>query len=72
MVELHVAKKINANAKIQLIDITGKAVYTGNAVMNYGALQKTVTASSVLANGIYMVRIIVNDKIYKTPLVYQK
>ena len=54
------------------MDITGKAVYTENAAMNNGALQKTVTPSSLLANGIYMVRIIVNDKIYRTPLVYAK
>ncbi len=71
-VELHLAEKINAPAKIQLIDMTGKTVYTENAVMNNGALQKTVAASSVLANGIYMVRIIVNNKIYKTELVYAK
>src|SRR6266496_3722202 len=64
VVELHLAEKINVKATIQLMDMTGKTVYTENAVMINGTIQKTVTASSVWANGIYIVRIIVNNKIF--------
>ena len=70
VVELHIAEKISADAKIQLLDMTGKTVYTGNAVMNNGSIQKTITAPSILANGIYMVRVIVHAQAYKTQLVY--
>jgi len=66
---IEAVEKINANAKIQLIDITGK---TENAEINYGALQKTINVSSALTKGIYIVRIIVNDKVYKTQLLYEK
>jgi hypothetical protein len=72
VVELNIADKIDVNAKIQLIDITGKTVLSENAVMFDGALQKTITVSSTLAKGMYMVRVVVNDKTYKTPLVYEK
>src|SRR6266498_5568470 len=72
VVELHLAEKINGKATIQLMDMTGKTVYSENAVMINGTIQKTVTASSVWANGIYIVRIIVNNKIYKAQLVYEK
>ena len=43
-----------------------------NSVMYNGALQKTIAVSSTLAKGMYMVRIVVNNKTYKTPLVYEK
>ena len=69
---IEAVEKKNATAKIQLIDITGKAVQTENAEINYGALQKTINVSSALRKGIYMVRIIVNSKGYKTQLIYEK
>ena len=72
MLRLNVAEKINGKAQIQLIDITGKTVHSENAVMYNGALQKTITVSSTLAKGMYMVRIVVNNKTYKTPLIYAK
>gem|GEM_PF-1736132 len=72
MLELNISDKINGTAKIQLIDITGKTVQTENAEIKNGALQKTITLSSALTKGIYMVRIIVNDKIYKTQFIYEK
>ena len=34
---IEAVEKKNANAKIQLIDITGKTVQTENAEINYGA-----------------------------------
>jgi len=72
MLRLNVAEKINGKTHIQLIDITGKTVHSENAVMYNGALQKTITLSSTLAKGMYMVRVAVNNKTYKTPLVYEK
>jgi hypothetical protein len=42
IVELHLAEKINAGAKIQLIDMRGKTVQTENGEINRGTLQKTM------------------------------
>ena len=52
--------------------MTGKTVQTEDAVIGNGKLQKTITVSSSLAKGIYMVRIVINDKTYKAPLIYEK
>jgi hypothetical protein len=72
VVELNLVQKINAKAQIQLIDMTGKTVQLENAVVNNGSLQKTIIASSSLTQGVYMVRILVNDKVYKTQMVLAK
>jgi hypothetical protein len=72
VVELHLAEKINAGAKIQLIDMTGRTVQTENGEINRGTLQKTMNISSTLPKGIYMTRILVNDRVYTTKVVYEK
>jgi hypothetical protein len=72
MLDLRVDDKINGTAVIQLIDMTGKTVQTQNAAIYRGTLQKTIKVSSALSKGIYLVRIIVNDKVYKTHLLYEK
>jgi hypothetical protein len=72
VVELNVGEKINTNAKIQLVDFTGRTVQTENAELNDGSLKKTVNISSALAKGIYMVRIMANGRVYTAKLVYEK
>ena len=72
VVEMHLADKINAKTKIQLIDMTGKTIQSENAEVNKGSLQKIISLSPAVTKGIYLVRIIVNDKIYKTEVIYSK
>ena len=72
MVDLHLAEKINATAKLQLIDITGRTVYVGSATINNGVLQKKVSISSSLSAGLYTVEIIANGKTYFSKLMYGK
>ena len=72
VVELQVAEKINATAKIQLMNLEGQVVQAETALMNNGAVKQSVNVSPALSNGIYMVRISVNNKTYITRLVYQK
>ncbi len=72
VVELHLAEKINGKATIQLMDMTGKTVYSENGTINNGVLRKNVSLSSSLAKGMYMARTIVNNKTYKAQLVYEK
>lgn len=68
----HLPENINANAKIQLVDIVGKTIYTDNAALNSGTFQKTIVTPAALANGLYIVRVIVNEKTYMTQLVFEK
>jgi len=70
--EMHLEEKLNTKAKIQLIDMTGKTIQSENAEVNKGSLQKIISLSPAVTKGIYLVRIIVNDKIYKTEVIYSK
>ncbi len=72
IVSLRLTEKINATAKLEVMDRTGRLVHTGTAVVNNGLLQKNVTLSSVFAAGIYTVRVIANGKIYISKLMYQR
>jgi hypothetical protein len=47
-------------------------VQTENAEVNNGLLQKAMNLSSSFAKGIYLTRILVNDKVYTMKLVYEK
>ena len=72
VIELHLANNISTNAKIELVNMMGQTVSTDNANINNGMLYKNVSISSSLAAGIYIARIIVNNKTYATKLVYEK
>ncbi|HEX8676510.1 MAG TPA: T9SS type A sorting domain-containing protein, partial [Segetibacter sp.] len=72
MVELHLSNNINANAKIELLNMMGQTVSTINASINNGTLYKNVSISSSLAAGMYIAKITVNNKTYLARVVYQK
>jgi len=72
MLELKIGDRTNLRAQIQLVDILGRTVYSENTKMNNGFLQKSITVSSAVAHGTYLVKVVVNDKIYKAQVVYQK
>ena len=72
LVELQIAEKINANTKIQIMDIAGRVVQTETAWMSDGSIRQSVTALTALSDGIYVVSVIVNNKAYITRLIYQK
>src|SRR5207249_3479147 len=61
VIELHLANNINANAKLELINMMGQTVSAENANVSNGLLQKNVSVSSSLAKGIYIVKIVVNN-----------
>jgi hypothetical protein len=69
---LQVEENTNAKAKIQLVNMMGKTVYTDDAEMGNGLLQKTIFTPSSFANGLYIVRVIVDDKLYKTQLIFSR
>ncbi len=69
---LQVDGSINAVAKIQLVNMMGKTVYTETAEVNNGALLKTINTPSTFANGSYIVRVLVDDKLYKTQVIFNR
>ena len=72
MIDLRLRERINSTARIELIDVTGRTVYIGNAPATNGVLQKQLFVPSALASGIYMVKVLVNNEAYLSRLVYQK
>ena len=69
---LQLPENIDANAKIQLVNMIGKTVYTEDAEMGNGLLQKAISTPNSFPNGLYMVRVIVNNKVYKTQLIFSR
>jgi hypothetical protein len=72
MPELKVGARSNSKAQIQLVDMFGRTVCSEDTKMHNGFLQKSISVSSALAHGTYLVEVVVNDKIYKAQVVYQK
>jgi iduronate 2-sulfatase len=72
VIDLNIAEKINTNAKIELANMMGQTVSTENGSISNGKLQRTVSMPSSLSKGIYMVKVIVNDKVYMAKLIYEK
>jgi hypothetical protein len=71
VIQLSISNEPDGNAKIQMVDVLGRIVHTEHANLSSGKLQKTVTMPSQVTRGVYMLRIIVNDKAYQTKLIYQ-
>jgi len=63
---------INAKAKIKLVDMVGKTLYVEDAEMVNGLLQKTILTPSSFANGIYVVMVIIDEKLYTKHLILDK
>lgn len=72
IIELGLSDNVNANAKIELVNMMGQRVSEENANINNGVLRKTVSISSSLAKGIYMIKVIANNKMYVSKLIYEK
>jgi hypothetical protein len=72
MADLHFAERINATAKLQLIDITGRTFFVENAVINNGYCKRKFRFLLRFSSGIYTVEIIPNGKSYFSKLMYAK
>ncbi len=69
---MQIEAAVNAKATIQLFNMMGKMVYTDDAEVADGVLQKTITTPNSFANGIYIIRVIIDDKLYKTQLIFSR
>ncbi len=61
-----------APVAIQLFDMNGKMVLHQNAGLVSGILQKQLTLPSSLSNGLYLVRITANGKVFNRKLIVNK
>jgi hypothetical protein len=72
IINLHLLNNNSTKAKIELVNLLGQTVYTENGSINNGKLQQTVSMPSVAAHGMYIVRVIANNKVYQQKLIYTK
>jgi hypothetical protein len=72
VIDLHMPQNISANAKIELINMMGQAAYRETASISNGKLQKSISMPSWLSQGVYVIKVIVNGKVYVAKLIYQK
>ncbi len=72
MLELQLGNLSNSKARIQLTDMAGKIVHTVETKMNNGMMQKLISMPGTLANGNYVVNVLIDNTVYKTRLVYAK
>lgn len=68
--------KIESNwtgvSQIQLIDITGKAVYTASERLENGSNQIKLNIPETIGNGIYIIKLIAKDEVINEKLIIKK
>jgi hypothetical protein len=72
VINLRLSSNNSMKAKIELINMMGQTVYAENGSSANGKLQRTISISSSLARGMYIVKITANNKIYQEKLIYAK
>ena len=71
VVDLQLNNEVNAEAKIEVINLMGQVIYYKTSVMLNGKLQEKVKLNSAFT-GIYLVRVIVCDEAFNQQIVYEK
>jgi hypothetical protein len=72
VIKLHVPGNMNATAKIELVNLIGQTVATESGNISNGTLLKTMFIPSSLNNGMYILKIVANNRRYVERLIYQK
>ena len=62
---------MNAEAKIEVINLLGQVVYNKTSSLIRGKLQSAIKLNDE-ADGIYLVRVIVKEHIYSLPIILEK
>ena len=71
-IRLNLGTAVAAPVAIQLFDMNGKMVLNQNAGLVSGLLQKQLTLPSSLSNGLYLVRITADGKVFNRKLIVNK
>lgn len=70
--DLSLNEKSTSTATIKILNLLGQIIYSENVSVTDGELKKEITLDHSLADGMYVARVMVNDKIYSAQLIYQK
>ncbi|HEX5151934.1 MAG TPA: MopE-related protein [Parafilimonas sp.] len=71
-IELNTTGSKETAASIQILNANGKTMHTEKGKLLAGKLKQAITMPAGMPQGLYLVRVAVNDKIYTARLLYQK
>ncbi|MCY7409351.1 MAG: T9SS type A sorting domain-containing protein, partial [Chitinophagales bacterium] len=71
-IELQTSENVNGSAEIFIINILGEAIFSEKAIINDGILNQVIRMREDNPPGLYLVKVMVNDKIYLAKVIYQK
>ena len=72
VVYLQLNTEENLEAKIAVINTLGQSVYVKSSELEKGKLMEEIKFNSAAAEGMYFVKVIVNDQVYGVQIVYQQ
>ena len=61
-----------AEAKIEVLNMLGQIIISEKAAVDQGKLQKEIQLGDAAANGMYLVKVIINDRVYTAQINLQK
>ena len=70
-VYLQLNSDLNAEAQIEVINLLGQVMYNKTSALLKGKLVEAIKMNEV-ADGVYLVRVMVDDQVYCKQIVYQK
>jgi hypothetical protein len=62
----------NSYAKIEIMNLIGQKVYSKTVQVSEGELEDEITLNQNLPDGMYLVKVIIKDKVATSRIVYQK
>ncbi|HYV92290.1 MAG TPA: T9SS type A sorting domain-containing protein [Chitinophagales bacterium] len=65
-------EEANEPATIEVIDLLGQIIYSKNISVMHDELKKEISLDNPLPDGMYLVRVTLNDQVYSRQLLYQK
>lgn len=71
-IDLKIAEKSSNNCQVLVLNMVGRVVYQENIAVADGSIHQEIDLDNSIADGLYIVRLILNDKEYSGRIVYQK
>ncbi|MEO5675778.1 MAG: T9SS type A sorting domain-containing protein [Chitinophagales bacterium] len=63
---------LNAEVTVEVLNLLGKKVYSQQVQLLNGMLQKEIQLDEATTEGMYLVKVIINDQVYSSQISYQK
>jgi hypothetical protein len=72
VIELKLSDEESSEAKIEVLNLLGQVIISEKATLNRGELQREIQLSDAVAQGMYLVKVTINDKVFTAQMDLQK